>query len=155
MPRPVRRRVAMPATAACLLAALAACGGRPPSAHVPDTGGPPTWVLTPTQLDELAVDRTWEGWLADGSAFTLYTGPDGRQRLRAVRDGGAAVLTDHGIWSLEGNAACSQWARGGDDGGGRKHCVVVAPGEDGYRAYNPDGSLHAVFRVRAGNPNGI
>ena len=140
MSGPARRGVV--AITACLLC-VTACQGRPGL-------GPPTWVLTPTQLDELALDRTWEGRRADGTAFAVYTGPDGRQRLRETQDGGT-VLTDDGVWSLEGNASCSRWQRSGGDG---KHCVVVAPGgEDGYRAYNPDGSLHAIFRVHAGNPN--
>lgn len=148
MARPARRRAA--AVSACLLAA--ACAPASPWGASP---GLPTWTLTPTQLDDLARNRTWEGRRRDGTPFVLYTDREGARRLReADRGDGAAAgaVTDTGVWSVEGNASCSRWTRTGNGG---KRCVVIAPEGDGYVAYDLDGSPYATFQVREGNPHGL
>jgi hypothetical protein len=101
-------------------------------------------------LAELASDRTWRGEGHLGR-FVIYSSPAGHRRMQITPLIGGAY-SDRGRWRIDDDQLCQSWDR---TLRGMTYCITIAPDGDAYRAFNPDGSLHATFTVERGNPEGM
>jgi hypothetical protein len=113
------------------------------------------WVEPPPLLDDdelraLVLDTTWRG---EGrrDRFVIHSARDGTRRMLRTPDRGGAE-SDVGRWWIEDGQLCSAWRR---HLGGLRYCLTIALYPEGYRAWYPDGQLHAVFTVEPGNRDGL